>query len=187
MKNILCIDATNGFECSLLGNVNDGTNRFFLEITSDLAKNPRLVIAGETLSITSNPFLYEILTEWYVGDGTLTFNITDDDHTGDAFSVAKIASADGNLILKQVSNFIYQLSISVQNTTDVPIATNTRLGVIKVGSTLNITSDGVLNANEGGSMTAITNSQLEEILDGPQVIVETVPIISNEYIDEVCQ
>ena len=173
MKNTLCIDATNGGECSLLGNVNDSTNRFFLEITSDLAKNPRLVIAGETLSITSNPFLYEIPSSLYTGSGTFAFNIADDNHTGDTFSVVKVASVDGNLILKQTSNFEYSLTVASKNicvlsnalTLERADETYTYDGSKQVTMQIDAPTDAQVNAwlDAHGVVTGATAEQAEQI------------------------
>lgn len=111
MQNTLVINASDSCDCELLSNVDNGTNSVILEIISDVSKNPKLSINDNTVMVTENPFPYTIPTDYYTGSGNLTFNISDDDHTGDAFTISKVQSTDGNLMLKQVSNFEYTLSV----------------------------------------------------------------------------
>lgn len=112
MKNILHINSMNADTCDLLSNVNDGTNKFVLDIQSDISLNPTLEIAGRSLDISRNYFTYEIPESDYVGSGLLTFRIVDDNHTGEYFQISKVVSASGNLILKKTSNFVYVLSLA---------------------------------------------------------------------------
>lgn len=110
MQNTLVINAADSCDCELLSNVDNGTNSVILEIISDVSKNPKLSINDNTVMVTENPFSYTIPADYYTGSGNLTFNIDDDNHTGDAFTISKVQSTDGNLMLKQVSNFEYTLS-----------------------------------------------------------------------------
>ena len=109
MKNIIFIDAINNCKCDLVSNVDDGTNRLVLEIKTDVSKNPKLEINSTDVPIASGNFIYEVPSSLYIGSGTLQFRIKDDDHIGDWFTVSKVAKIDGNLFLKQNSNFIYTL------------------------------------------------------------------------------
>lgn len=110
MQNTLVINASDSCDCELLSNVDNGTNSVILEIISDVSKNPKLSINDDVVTITESPFSYAIPAGYYTGSGNLTFNIDDDNHTGDAFTISKVQSTDGNLMLKQVSNFEYTLS-----------------------------------------------------------------------------
>lgn len=109
MKNIIHIDATNDCNCNLIANVVDGTNRVVLEITVDISKNAILEINGVNVEITSSIFSYEIDSSLLIGSGNLQFRITDDDHTGEYFSIVKVAKIEGSLFLQQNSNFEYVL------------------------------------------------------------------------------
>lgn len=114
MRNVISINALNNSICDLLGNIDDGSNAVVLEIKTDISKNPKLEINSRTVSIDADQFTYNIEESWYIGTGTLQFRIVDDDHTGDYFSIAKIGAVNGNLFLKQNSNFSYTLSIITQ-------------------------------------------------------------------------
>lgn len=109
MKNTIVINANENCICDLLSTVDNGENRFLLEIRVDTTKNPKLEINNEQIVITGSPFLYEVGSTYYLGSGELTFRIVDDVHTGDYFHVTKVAEVDGNLFLNQINNFHYQL------------------------------------------------------------------------------
>ncbi len=163
MKNMIVINANKNCICDLLSTVDNGENRFFLEIRADISKNPKLEISGEQIVITGSPFLYEIGSAYYLGTGELTFRIVDDVHTGDYFHITKVAEVEGNLFLNQISNFNYELLyVPAHNETGVPIATDISLGVVKGGSNVGIKPDGTMWANEKG-IEAITNAELDEI------------------------
>ena len=164
MKNIISIDATNSCNCDLISICNDGTNTLFIKIKSDLSKNPILEIANQAIVISESDYVHEISSDIFIGTGAINFRIVDDDHTGDYFQITKIESLSGSLSIQQVSNFVYKLLEIVQNTTGVPIATTERVGVVKVGATLNIRSDGTLNATAGEGMTPLTNLELDSLL-----------------------
>ena len=164
MKNTIVIDATRNCICDLVSAVDNGENRFFIEIRADTALNPKLQIENEQITITGSTFLYEVGTAYYIGDETLQFRIVDDENVGEYFSIEKIAKVDGNLFLTQESNYIYTLLDVVQSMGDIPIATTERLGGIIVGSTLCITSSGVLDVLSGEIAMPITTEELERIL-----------------------
>ena len=141
MKNTIVIDATKNCICDLVSTVDNGENRFFIEIRADTSLNPRLEI--ET--------------------GSLQFRIVDDNHAGDYFQITKIAKVDGNLFLSQKSNFNYELiQVIAENKTGVPIATVVSLGVVKGGANVGIKSDGTLWTEEHAT-ESITNLELDEI------------------------
>lgn len=143
MKNTIVIDATKNCICDLVSTIDNGENRFFIEIRADTSLNPRLEIESEQIQITGSPFVCEIGTAYYVGTGSLQFRIVDDNHAGDYFQITKIAKVDGNLFLSQKSNFNYELiQVIVENKTGVPIATAVSLGVVKGGANVGIKSDG---------------------------------------------
>lgn len=163
MKNMIVINANENCICDLLSTVDNGENRFFLEIRADTYKNPKLEISDEQIAITGSQFLYEVGPTYYLGTGELTFRVVDDVHTGDYFHITKVAEVDGNLFLNQISNFSYELLyVPAHNETGVPIATDLALGVVKGGSNVGIKPDGTMWANEKG-IEAITNAELDEI------------------------
>lgn len=89
MKNTIVIDATRNCICDLVSAVDNGENRFFIEIRADTALNPKLQIENEQITITGSTFLYEVGTAYYIGDETLQFRIVDDENVGEYFSIEK--------------------------------------------------------------------------------------------------
>lgn len=132
MLNVISIDSLDNCKCILISNTNDGSNRVVLQINADVSKNPKLEINSESISITTNDFEYEIDSKLYVGSDLLKFRITDNDHTGEYFQIQKIVALNGNLFLKQKSNFQYvlvafnsnpgkdQISVKVGDTKTLP-------------------------------------------------------------------
>ena len=57
MKNTIVIDATKNCICDLVSTVDNGENRFFIEIRADTSLNPRLEIESEQIQIT--PIMWE--------------------------------------------------------------------------------------------------------------------------------
>ena len=162
MKNIITINAENNYMCDLVSTVDTGENLIFIEIISDISKNPKIEIGNDQIEITSNPFSYEVQAAKYIGEGTLQFRIIDDSHVGNYFNITKIADTDGEMFLNQLDNFNYKLIISKPNTTGVPIATDKTLGVVKGGSNVGIRSDGQMYAEQQG-VEKVTNSEIDEI------------------------
>jgi hypothetical protein len=143
VKNILHIDAASGL-CDLMSNLNDGTNQVVLDIHADTALHPTLEIAGSSIDINQTNFSYEIPSADYVGSGILQFRVVDDEKTGEYFQVSKVASDDGNLILKQTSAYVYVLSLagtggSAATTVSVKVGGTTTL---PAGSDANVYNSG---------------------------------------------
>lgn len=143
MKNILHIDAASGL-CDLMSNLNDGTNQVVLDIHADTALHPTLEIAGGSIDINQTNFSYAIPSADYVGSGILQFRVVDDEKTGEYFQVSKVASDDGNLILKQTSAYVYVLSLagtggSAATTVSVKVGGTTTL---PAGSDANVYNSG---------------------------------------------
>lgn len=143
VKNILHIDAASGL-CDLMSNLNDGTNQFVLDIHADTALNPILEISGGSIDIDQPNYSYEIPSADYVGSGILQFRVVDDEKTGEYFQVSKVASDDGNLLLKQTSAYVYVLSLagtggSAATTVSVKVGGTTTL---PAGSDANVYNSG---------------------------------------------
>lgn len=163
MKNMIVINANENCICDLLSTVDNGENRFFIEIRADISKNPKLEINGEQIAITGSPFLCEIGKLHYNGTGELSFKVADDTYTGEQFTIKKVKEEEGNLFLKRLDATYFELLyITEKNETGVPIATDVSLGVVKGGSNVGIKPDGTMWVNEKG-IEAITNAELDEI------------------------
>ena len=110
MKNSIHIDATNNCLCELVSSVNDGTNRIILTIICDVSLNPRLIIGSTTVTLTDSNCEYEITVDSLPVGATYTFTISDDEHTSDQFAIHVPTELGDNWLLKQISNFEYQIS-----------------------------------------------------------------------------
>ena len=160
MLNVISIDSLDNCKCSLISNTNDGSNKVVLQINADVSKNPKLEINSESIPITSDDFEYEIDSKLYVGSDLLKFRITDDDHAGEYFQIQKIAALDGNLFLKQKSNFQYvlvafnsdsgkdQISVKVGDTKTLPAGYDA--SVVNSGDEKNVVLNFLIPQGEKG-------------------------------------
>lgn len=149
MRNVLIINAKNNCICELMSNINDGSNSFVLDIKADLSKNPYIEINSTKVLVTSEDFEYEIVSDLYIGTGVLKFRIVDDTHTGDYFQVSKVANLNGNLFLKQNSNFIYDLRvISSSEVTPTTVS-------VKVGDTTTLPAGHSASVSNSGDETNV--------------------------------
>ena len=128
MKNTIIISAIDHCNCDLVSNVNDGTNRVFLEIHSDMNSNPILNIGDSAVTITGSPFVYEIPSNLLTGSGQIIFNIVDNSHTGDNFYINQTSELGGELYLQQIDNFNYSL---VCDTKEPDVVTEVQLNDAK--------------------------------------------------------
>ena len=154
MKSIIFIDAKNSCTCTLVTNSDNGTNAVYLQIDSDTSLNPKLNIESvsgydaQIITISESPYIYKIPAQYFTASTVFKFKITDDMHTCDMFSVAFPIVITGNTVLRKIDNFNYAISCSQKSVNGLPIATTERVGVVKVGATMNINDDGTLNVND---------------------------------------
>lgn len=139
MKNILHINVTNDCECELLSNINDGSNSVVLNIIANTSKNPHIEIGSASVPITSEDFNYTIDVDLYVGDGSITFRIVDDSHTGDYFYIKQVSTVIGNLYLAQKSNFEYELRTMKDSSFSIKVGDTETL---PAGEKANVTNSG---------------------------------------------
>lgn len=154
-----------------MSNSNDGTDSLFIEIKSDVTKNPVLEIAGSRVSITKSPFLYEVNSSLFIGTDELAFRIVNDDYTGDYFKILKIKNLDGNLILKQNSNFIYELGL-IKSGGDGGGGTVS----VKVGSTTTLPAGHSASVvNTGNDENVVLEFSIPQGADGktPQMMINS--------------
>lgn len=115
MKNVIHIDAINDCQCDAISAINDGTNSLHLTVLSDLTKHPKLEIGSNVITIEDNPQAIELSNTLFTGSGTFQFRIVNDEHTGSYFTVKQVNNLEGNLSIKQVDNFNYQLILTVES------------------------------------------------------------------------
>lgn len=167
MLNVISIDSLDNCKCNLISNTNDGSNKVILQISADVLKNPQLEINSMSIPITSNNFEYEIDSKLYVGSDLLKFRIIDNDHTGEYFQIQKITSLNGNLFLKQKSNFAYVLVVFNSDATKDQIS-------VKVGDTKTLPAgyDAIVT-NSGDEKNVVLNFSIPQGKDGdtPQMMI----------------
>lgn len=178
MKNTITIDAKNSCACDLVCNIDDGSNRLFLEIHADISKNPILEINSANVDITEDVFIYEIDSSYWVGTDVLQFRIMDDNHTGEYFTIESASNSSGNIALKQVDNFNYELLKSLTDGMSIPIATRASVGIIKVGSGLKISADGTLSVDN--STGPFVENGILVFPDGSATIQDNVLVLSSK-------
>lgn len=108
MKNIIEINLIENCSCELVSNIDDGTNSIQLIIKCDVSLNPKLTIDGTEMKLSANNVIYTIPESNLIGNGTIIFNLVDDNHAGNDFTITKSESS-GNLYLKCISDFSYEL------------------------------------------------------------------------------
>lgn len=97
MKNTLIIDMTNAYEVAHISSVNDGTDQFLLVVRCDSSKNVTLVndLGTIKVNITSDEFIFEFPKPSWIGLGSSTFTLADDDGS-QLFTINKTPACGGN-------------------------------------------------------------------------------------------
>lgn len=176
MRSIATIDFTNGNNFSVL-NAASQTNQLIVYMLplSDQKSNLKIEITGSNEEIFTSEILliengesqifldYEIPIQYWTLSGTMKIRLLSEEGNSDYvnFNISKEITKNSQI---KYSNGIFSIeNIETQSST-LPIASETRLGGIKVGATLNIQDDGTLNANESEGIEPITNTELEAML-----------------------
>ena len=108
MKNTLTIDTNNTCSCDCLDYVNDGSNSIYLIVIVGNVTSPKLTLDGVTKALDANTSnIVEISTAKFVANATITFNYSDETHTGNTFKITFPNKLEGNLTIKRVDNFNY--------------------------------------------------------------------------------
>lgn len=112
MKNTILFDYTNEYSVAAVSKTSDGSNRFFLECITDTTKSPKLIVGGNTLTITEKLYTYQVPAGTWQGSGTLTVRLEDNDGAAE-YTVTKysatIATGD-NIMLVQDSATAFHFS-----------------------------------------------------------------------------
>lgn len=162
MKNTLTISTYNP---TLLSKTDDGTNRFFIRLRCDLEKNPRIIFSDSTVTPTTSDFLYEVSSAKWLGSGTLTFTVSDDDGSKQ-YSVDKFsgASATSNLMMLEDSSFAYHF-------VDVNASSGDEYGLSITGRILSIILGGgsssveIPAGQDGRGIVSITKTGTSGLVD----------------------
>ena len=111
---------------------------------------------------------YDLLSESEKNDATKVYNITDateqvipTDLTIDSNNLLQLKDSNGNAIGTGVT---VSTTSGGSNSYALPIASNTVLGGIKVGSNLSIDSNGVLSATVTGTGSGMTDDEVDTVL-----------------------
>lgn len=176
MRSIATIDFANRNNFSVL-NAASQSNQLIVYMLplSDQKSNLKIEIIGSNGEIFTSEILriengeslifldYEIPIQYWTLSGTMKIRLLSDESNSEYinFNIPKQITKNSQIKYNHGSFTIE--NIETQSNT-LPIASETRLGGIKVGATLNIQSDGTLNANEGEGIEPITNTELEAML-----------------------
>lgn len=173
MKNIINIDCNNSTYNSTFNSA-DNINELHLAIKPLDTCISNLKI--EITAVNSDIFTYAVVLqekvvsylipyEFYSKKGIMKIRLLSDEGNSEYYNFLNVNDLNGNenIFCKKIDND-FKILIATENSTGVPIATEVDLGVIKVGSTLNVKTDGTLNANEGEGIESITNTELEAML-----------------------
>ena len=97
MKNTLIIDMTNAYEVAHISSVNDGTDQFLLVVRCDSSKHVTLVndLGTIKVNITSDEYVFEFPKPSWIGLGSSTFTLADDDGS-QLFTINKTPACGGN-------------------------------------------------------------------------------------------
>ena len=108
MKNTLTINANDSCSCDCLDYVNDGSNSIYLIVIVGNVTSPKLTLDGVTKALEANTSnIVEISTAKFVANATITFNYSDETHTGNTFKITFPNKLEGNLTIKRVDTFNY--------------------------------------------------------------------------------
>lgn len=176
MRSIATIDFTNRNNFSVL-NAASQTNQLIVYMLplSDQKSNLKIEITGSNGEIFTSEILiiengesqtfldYEIPVQYWTLSGTMKIRLLSDEGNSEYVTFNILREIVKNSQVKYVDGLFMIENIETQSNT-LPIASETRLGGIKVGATLNIQGDGTLNANEVEGMEPITNIELEAML-----------------------
>lgn len=107
MKNIIEIDAASDGICELVSSIYDGSNRLIIKVKSGNGK--KLIVQKTEIEITSSEFLHEVPVSLYTGKDKFNFMISDSsNHKEKVFQVKKVAKIQGDLIIKQIADDIFE-------------------------------------------------------------------------------
>ena len=134
-----------------------------LKVQADPANGPKVIIGNEIIEISEEDTEIQLEPDLYIGLEDLTFHFEDSVTVYDEFTVKQVSSLEGDLYLRQISDFHFELIVIVQNNTNVPIATNSSLGVVMGGDNVGIRENGQMYAEQEVVITPMTNSQIDEI------------------------
>lgn len=196
MKNTLTINTLNHCTCDCLDSVYDGSNSLLLYFIVD--RESKVTFSnGEVFTITPNINTIIVSPQWYLSSD-LKFVFSNDDHTGDTFTIKRPASTEGNMTLQMIDNFTYQVCFHKQGSGGsvdpyvLPPATSDMLGGIMVGDNLAIDESGRLSATAAPDpykLPAATTDSLGGVIVGDNLTVEASGRVSaskqtdNNYTD----
>ena len=174
MKNIINVDFQNTINSGMYCVANK-TNDLYLIFTPALIQKSnyrvevtdvnKQVHTSNILELNANDQIeYQVNSSYFNGAGAMKIRLLSDEANSDYINFICVAFSDSDDVFCKNENDKYTFNYRTKNSTGVPIATTNSLGVVSVGATLNITEQGVLNANQGEGIEKITNIELENML-----------------------
>ena len=176
MKNTLVIDLDAGCRIICLEKLADGTNRLFIEARSQKYNSPIFNLAADNYSANvtteneAGSFRFEIPSDLIFQKPEFALNISGIEINTSVYFFNQDIVPEGNLFIRQQSERDYLLRCSVKNATGVPIATKSRLGVVRIGEGLEIDTGGTINAvplsDITGNAATATKLKTARAIDG---------------------
>lgn len=161
MRSICTIDFANNNRNGVTTSA-DGSNELILTIIPAPTQLTNYIVeitsvSGDVINLTpSNISFVSIPSDYWNGSGTIKFRLLSNESNSDYVTITcvEFESSDNVKCVYINSVFAIQKSGSSSPSTgdyELPIASSTELGGIKVGSNLTIDADGTLNAQLSGS------------------------------------
>lgn len=113
MRNTLTIQSSGSCMCICLDSVYDGTNSIYLSLDVKNVTNPKLQIYKDgalksTVTLKANQEnVVSIPEDLYAANAVITFKYSDDDYTGNTFTINFPEKLDGNMMVKKVSEYVF--------------------------------------------------------------------------------
>lgn len=170
MRNIININCSNA-DCNGVTSAANGFNELILSIIPSPLQmtNYRLEITDHASIVytaaVSNLNYMVIASSYWNGDGIMKVRLLSDEENSDYIIFNCKSFTSENEVFFKLIDGVYHLCIcSETGEYELPIATATRLGGIKVGDNLFISTDGKLDAEANVDVEAISNLELENLL-----------------------
>ena len=113
MRNTLTIQSAGISECICIDSIYDGTNSIYLSLDVKAVNNPKLQIfkdgtLADTVTLNQNQENLVIIPEDLYGPSiVITFKYSDEDYTGDTFTINFPDKLEGNMMVTKASDYVF--------------------------------------------------------------------------------
>lgn len=162
MKNTVVINCDNNYSVDCMEMLGNSGNSIWIEAHSK--RNLHFFIDSIEIitEYTGNIYAFKIPNSYHEKNGEFTLHIKMNDVIEKSFLFkCKDINVNGNLIVRN-QDYYFDVTYTVENTTNVPIATTLSLGVVKGGDNVKIRSNGTMYA-DGITTESISNAEIDII------------------------